>query len=334
MSLGFGLLSAQLSPEVDRDWEQVYAETISLTEAAEQLGYGSIWTTEHHFIDDGYMPSLMVTSAAMAARTSTIEIGTGVLLAPLHHPIRLAEDAATVQLLSGGRLTLGLGLGWNPPEFEALGVSIRQRGRAMTEMLEILPQAWSGDVFRHDGDVYSVPQLAVRPTPQTPIPIVIGGGAEAAVRRAARLADGFFSNAHPHKLIEQVAWAQDEMRKIGRDSATFRWIYYTIMYPGPWEDVADHVWAMSWKYSDMEESTTRSTPVPAAPPAPEDAAEKVRSRGVTVGSSEEIVDTLSSLRERSGVDLEFVARSYFSTMEYGPQLDLLGRLATGVLPHL
>ncbi len=334
MSLGFGLLSAQTAPGVSRDWEQAYAETLAITEDAERLGFSSIWTTEHHFIDDGYMPSLLVTSAAMAARTTDIEIGTGVLLAPLHRPLRLAEDAATVQLLSGGRLTLGLGLGWNVPEFEALGIPMRKRGRAMTEMLEILPKAWSGDVFRHDGDVYTIPELALRPTPQTAIPVVIGGGAEAAVRRAARLADGFFSNAPPHKLLEQVAWANDEMESAGRDPATFRWIYYTIMYPGTWNEIADHVWAMSWKYSDMEASTTRAGPLPVPPDPPPDVVEKVRSRGVTVGSAEEIVATLGRLRDDAGVPIDFIARSYFATLDYGRQRELLEQLAVEVLPHL
>jgi probable F420-dependent oxidoreductase len=338
MSLGFGLLSAQLRPGAT-DWQRAYDDTIELAVLAERLGFASVWTTEHHFVDDGYMPSLLVVSAAMAARTQHIEIGTGVLLAPLHHPLRLAEDAATVSLLSDGRLTLGLGLGWSDIEFAAFGADMRRRGKAMDEILEILSMAWSGAVFEHHGDVYQFPPLAVRPTPSKRLPIVIGGGAEPAVRRAAAHADGFFSNAPATTFSRQVDWALDEMSRIGRNAADFRFLHYSVLYPADdpeagWEEAAPHIWHMSWKYGDMVASASRSAPPPAAPALDAPATEKLRERSAYVGPPDYLVEELHAIGNAVDVPVEYIARSYLHTLSFGQQVEVMERLAAEVAPHV
>jgi len=338
MGLGFGLLSAQLRPG-ETDWTRAYDETISLAVEAERLGFSSVWTTEHHFVDDGYMPSLLVVSAAIAQATSRIGIGTGVILAPMHHPLRLAEDAATVQLLSHGRLMLGLGLGWSEIEFAGLGADARRRGAAMDEILRILPQAWGGEPFTFEGEVYRLPTLGVRPTPPTRIPVLIGGGAEPAIRRAARLADGLFANVTTDKLVEQVGWVLDECERIGRDPSTFRFVHYSVLLPGPSRDEAlaryrDAVWAMQWKYSDMVASATRP-PTAVSPPAFEGPVDRlVRGRATIAGTTDEIVEALLDIRRQVGVPVEFVARSHLPILGDEAQADLMRQLAEGVAPHV
>ena len=338
MGLGFGLLSAQLRPG-ETDWTRAYDETITLAVEAERLGFSSVWTTEHHFVDDGYMPSLLVVSAAIAQATSTIEIGTGVILAPMHNPIRLAEDAATVQLLSHGRLTLGIGLGWVEVEFAGLGADARRRGAAMDEILEILPQAWTGEPFTHKGRVYDLPTIGVRPRPSQRIPVLIGGGAEVAIRRAARLADGLFASSSAEKFLEQVGWVLDECEKIGRDPATFRFSYYSVLLPGPSRAEAlaryrDALWSMLWKYSDMQASATRPLPPPAAPAFTRDIEDLVKGRATFAGTPDELVEAMLDIRSRAGVPVDFVTRSHLPLLELNAELDLMAQLAEGVAPHL
>lgn len=338
MSLGFGLLSAQLNPG-ETDWSRVYDETIRLAVEAERLGFASVWTTEHHFVDDGYMPSLAVVSAAIAASTSEIEIATGVILAPLHHPLRLAEDAATVSLLSGGRFTLGLGLGWSGVEFEGLGAERGKRGAAMEEILEILPKAWSGTPFRHQGRVYDLPELGVRPKPSGHIDVLVGGGAEPAIRRAARHADGLFANVPRDQFLQQLAWVEDECDKIGRDPAELRIVHYSVILPASSEDEAfsrytDHLWQMMWKYQDMEASATRSAPPPAAPTFDESKRQSLFGRSTIAGTGGQIVEHLNEIKEAARLPVEFAARSYFPTLTYEAQVELMAQLAEEVAPHV
>lgn len=147
--------------------DRLYAQTIEQIVFAEQLGFDSVWISEHHFLDDGYCPSLLTVAAHVAARTSRVRIGTSVLLLPFHDPLRVAEDAATVDILSGGRLDLGIGLGYRAEEFEVFGFPRRQRPSRFEEHLAILRKAWSGGPFTHAGRYRRIEQ----PIRVTPLPL-------------------------------------------------------------------------------------------------------------------------------------------------------------------
>ncbi len=138
-------------PGLGRSFKDLYAQTLAQIETAEALGFDSVWLTEHHFTDDGYLPSMMVAASAIAARTKRVSIGTYVLLAPFQHPLKLAEDTATVDVISGGRLRLGIGMGYRAEEFEGFGVPRNERFGRTFETIEILRRAWTGERFDFHG---------------------------------------------------------------------------------------------------------------------------------------------------------------------------------------
>ncbi len=172
-------------------FETFYAERLAQIARAETLGFGSCWLTEHHFCDDGYTPSPLVLASAIAARTDRMRLGTNLMLLPLHDPVRVAEDAATLSLVSGGRFDLGVGIGYRQLEFDHFQRKLSHRPSLVEEGIEILRRSWSGEPVNFAGKRFEVGDLRVTPAPQTAPKIYLGGMVEPAIQRAARVADGF-----------------------------------------------------------------------------------------------------------------------------------------------
>lgn len=172
-------------------FEAFYAERFAQIAEAEALGFDSCWLTEHHFCEDGYTPSPLVLASAIAARTKRMRLGTNLMLLPLHDPVRVAEDAATLSLVSAGRFDLGVGIGYRQLEFDQFQRKLSHRPSLVEEGIEILRRAWSGEPVNFSGKRFEVGDLCVTPTPQSVPKIYLGGMVEPAIQRAARVADGF-----------------------------------------------------------------------------------------------------------------------------------------------
>jgi probable F420-dependent oxidoreductase len=166
---------------------------------AEELGYASLWTFQRVLGEEAVLDPV-ATLALAAAHTDRIRLGTATICAPFTAPALLAKPLTTLDVLSGGRLTIGLGLGWKPEEYAAAGVPFARRGARMDEYLRCLHALFTQDPVEFDGEFYTVPRSSQRPRPvQRPHPpILLGGTAAPALRRAGRLAQGWIaSSRHP-----------------------------------------------------------------------------------------------------------------------------------------
>ena len=218
---------------------------------ADELGFDVVGLGEHHCSDDGYNPSPLPLACAMAARTSRIKLRTSVLLAPLYDPVKLAEDVAMTQVISNGRLLLGIGAGYRPVEFESFNRQLDDRWQAMGDICKFLRNAWTGEPFDWEGRTCIV---TPRPEPFAP-PILLGGSSAAAARRAAHIADGWFPPLDP-RLWQPY---RDECVKLGKpdpgeypnQGPIFLWISEDS--ERAWETLLPHVQHQLKSYTEWTE---------------------------------------------------------------------------------
>jgi len=213
-----------------------------LATTAERVGIESLWTIEHVVIPVGYkstypydpsgkipvpeqmpMPDPLSWLAYAAAVTTKIRLATGILILPQRHPLYVAKEVATLDVLSNGRVILGIGVGWLEEEFEALGIPFADRAARTAEAVRAMRSLWKDEAEPFAGKFFRWGKLESHPKPvQKPgVPIVVGGHTELAARRAARYGDGFFPGVTDEdKLVALLGIMRDECKKIGRNPAT------------------------------------------------------------------------------------------------------------------
>ncbi len=207
---------------------------VDLAKSAEAAGFESVWTVEHVVFPEAYesaypydpsgkmagnpsmpIPDPLVWLSFAAAATTKLRLGTGILILPERNPLVLAKEVATLDSLSGGRVELGIGVGWLREEFDALGVPFERRGARADDYLAAMRAVWAADDASYDGEFVSFSGVSVNPKPESAVPVHIGGHSRAAAERAGRLGDGFMPARGD--LGELVDIARQTAADTGRD---------------------------------------------------------------------------------------------------------------------
>jgi alkanesulfonate monooxygenase SsuD/methylene tetrahydromethanopterin reductase-like flavin-dependent oxidoreductase (luciferase family) len=234
----------------------LYAACLDQCAWADEHGLDVVVLSEHHGVEDGYLPAPLMMAAAVGGRTRRIRINIAALLVPLHDPIRLAEQLAVLDLATGGRVSLVVGAGYRREEFEMSGTDYRQRGKLLEEYVGVLRQAWTGEPFEWRGRT-----IRVTPKPTAPPVILVGGSTAVAAKRAARLRAGFFPAIGDAQLGELY---DAECARLGFSGG------FSVLPGGPgfvhvsndpqrdWERIAPHALYDTQTYSSWQTPGQRS----------------------------------------------------------------------------
>jgi alkanesulfonate monooxygenase SsuD/methylene tetrahydromethanopterin reductase-like flavin-dependent oxidoreductase (luciferase family) len=239
---------------------ELYEAALDLARFADERGFDMISLSEHHGVDDGFLPSPLLVAAAMASRTERIHFGISALLAPLYDPVKLAEDLAVLDLVSRGRVSTTLGMGYRPEEYAMFGRRFEERGKLLDEWLEVLLRAWRGERFAWQGRTVQVtPPPFTQPHP----PIFVGGQSRRGALRAARFGLGY-----------QPASNDPEMERVYLEACKERGVTPQLRAPGTgemiwvsrdpdrtWAEIGEHLLYEARVYSGWQPATQQSSTV-------------------------------------------------------------------------
>jgi len=252
--MDFGIYLTFRNP---RSWRRpiadIYRDQIADAVLAEQLGYGHVWTSEHHFRDDAWSPSLFPILGAIAGQTRRIRLGTYIFILPFHNPVQVAEAAATLDIISGGRLDFGVGPGNFLSEYQTFGIPRPERRPRMHEGLEIIRRAFIEDRFTFKGAYHAFPNVALSPKPlqQPHPPIWVAAIGPQAIREAAGRGYHLAGGGPPQsqRLYDEA------LRGAGRDPAQYKIAQFRVMYLAEtreqaWDDAEQQVHYVMTSYDD------------------------------------------------------------------------------------
>ncbi|MEM7018199.1 MAG: LLM class flavin-dependent oxidoreductase [Pseudomonadota bacterium] len=294
-----------------------FHDAMDQIELAEQLGFAHAFVSEHHFLKAAVLPSPLIALSYIAARTERIKLGTGLLLLPLHNPVKVAEDTAVLDAISGGRLILGLGQGYRPEEFEGYERRLEDRNKLMREGIQLLRRFWTETDVTFEGEMFNYKNLNVTPKPiqQTP-PIWVGAKVPRAIRVAADLGDVWYADPiTPIHLIKErrEGWLQQmDENGVGRENGSMA--YYREFFVGDttenaWRNGGDGIKAEYTGYLRMNHLVTHDgQPVPSDR---EDMVSEIVEQRATIGDPEHCIQELNGFKQDLGLDHLVLKMKYF-----------------------
>ena len=301
MRFGAGDFSGQRPPGSPATHQQLYTELLDQAEQIESAGLDSMWLSEHHFAEDGYMPAVLTLAAALLSRTRRISVATDRLAASLHDPVRLAEDAIALDLLSGGRFILGLSLCYRPEEFAGFGIGPSTDARRLEALVPVLRAAFTGRTANVDGR-----HVQITPSPSTSggPKLMIAEDGDDGASRAARLADMLMVDpTEPWQVVDDAVAAFDRGRG-DSDGDVVLFTYGALSERGreaAWAEVADGFRYMRHNYDRwMGKELTRELPP--------------KHYRMLVGTPDDVAQQAVGYRRRYGDRVHLVLRSTFPGM--------------------
>lgn len=304
-----------------------FSDTLEQVIHAEEVGFNSVWFAEHYTPDDQWWPASLLNLSAAATRTSEIQLGSNIIIAPFYHPVWLANAGAMLDIISDGRFIAGLGLGYDPVEFNAMGIDLDDRIGRTIENIILLKKLWTEESVTYEGNYFEVEEYGIAPKPlQDPRPeIWLGVWGEYLLSQAAKRADAWIPGAVANKeaLSEKNAIYKDKLQT----SATSRPLLRDIIV----EDTEQEALATAKKYLHKKYSVYESRGHQFFTDYSGERFEEFAQDRIIYGTPQQCIDEIADYQDQFGID-HLLLRFVYPGMPYDESMTRMDRIADDILP--